>query len=80
MFLRFIPDDITFDDEPKDVASEVDLTAYKPKYFTSAAMGTSTVFLHFRKYIAGLCCCFKKRLCYLLIASLEMESIQSFNA
>uniref|UniRef100_G1RWU3 ESF1 nucleolar pre-rRNA processing protein homolog n=1 Tax=Nomascus leucogenys TaxID=61853 RepID=G1RWU3_NOMLE len=41
--LRFIPDDITFDDEPKDVASEVNLTAYKPKYFTSAAMGTSTV-------------------------------------
>nr|XP_012636289.1 ESF1 homolog [Microcebus murinus]XP_012636290.1 ESF1 homolog [Microcebus murinus] len=41
--LRFIPDDITFDDEPKEVASEVDLTAYKPKYFTSAAMGTSTV-------------------------------------
>lgn len=41
--LRFIPDDITFDDEPKDAASEVDLTAYKPKYFTSAAMGTSTV-------------------------------------
>ncbi|MEJ1278819.1 ESF1 nucleolar pre-rRNA processing protein homolog [Cricetulus griseus] len=41
--LRFIPDDTTFDDEPKDVASEVDLTAYKPKYFTSAAMGTSTV-------------------------------------
>ncbi|KAM8774410.1 ESF1 homolog [Rhynchonycteris naso] len=41
--LRFIPDDITFDDEPKDIASEVDLTAYKPKYFTSAAMGTSTV-------------------------------------
>ncbi|XP_023073606.2 ESF1 homolog isoform X2 [Piliocolobus tephrosceles] len=39
----FIPDDITFDDEPKDIASEVDLTAYKPKYFTSAAMGTSTV-------------------------------------
>lgn len=41
--LRFIPDDVTFDDEPKDIASEVDLTAYKPKYFTSAAMGTSTV-------------------------------------
>ncbi|XP_006865682.1 PREDICTED: ESF1 homolog [Chrysochloris asiatica] len=41
--LRFIPDDNTFDDEPKDVASDVDLTAYKPKYFTSAAMGTSTV-------------------------------------
>ncbi|XP_028927539.1 ESF1 homolog [Ornithorhynchus anatinus] len=41
--LRFIPDDVTFDDEPKDMASEVDITAYKPKYFTSAAMGTSTV-------------------------------------
>ncbi|XP_012864182.1 ESF1 homolog isoform X2 [Echinops telfairi] len=41
--LRFIPDDVTFDEEPTEVASEVDLTAYKPKYFTSAAMGTSTV-------------------------------------
>ncbi|XP_034965949.1 ESF1 homolog [Zootoca vivipara] len=39
--LRFIPDDVTFDDEPKDVASEVD--AYKPKYFTSAAVSTSKV-------------------------------------
>ncbi|XP_024049612.1 ESF1 homolog [Terrapene carolina triunguis] len=41
--LRFIPDDVTFDDEPKDIASEVDGAAYKPKYFTSAAMGTSKV-------------------------------------
>ncbi|XP_074065524.1 ESF1 homolog isoform X2 [Macrotis lagotis] len=41
--LRFIPDDITFDEEPKDTALEVDITTYKPKYFTSAAMGTSTV-------------------------------------
>ncbi|XP_075781743.1 ESF1 homolog [Pelodiscus sinensis] len=41
--LRFIPDGIVFDDEPKDVASEVDGAAYKPKYFTSAAMGTSKV-------------------------------------
>ncbi|XP_051831857.1 ESF1 homolog [Antechinus flavipes] len=41
--LRFIPDDITFDEEPKDIALEVDITTYKPKYFTSAAMGTSTV-------------------------------------
>ncbi|XP_030413837.1 ESF1 homolog isoform X2 [Gopherus evgoodei] len=41
--LRFIPDDVTFDDEPKDIASEVDGAAYKPKYFRSGAMGTSTV-------------------------------------
>ncbi|CAM5136190.1 unnamed protein product [Natator depressus] len=41
--LRFIPDDVTFDGEPKDIASEVDGAAYKPKYFTSAAMGTSKV-------------------------------------
>lgn len=41
--LRFIPVDTTFDDEPKDVDSEVYLTAYKPKYITSAAMGTSMV-------------------------------------
>ncbi|KYO23731.1 ESF1-like protein isoform B [Alligator mississippiensis] len=41
--LRFIPDNVTFDDEPKDVALEMDGAAYKPKYFTSAAMGTSKV-------------------------------------
>ncbi|KFO36555.1 Intermediate filament tail domain-containing protein 1 [Fukomys damarensis] len=41
--VRFIPDDITFDDEPKDVASEADLSGYKPKYFPSAAMGASVV-------------------------------------
>ncbi|XP_009868763.1 PREDICTED: ESF1 homolog [Apaloderma vittatum] len=41
--LRFIPDNVTFDDTPKDVASEVNVAAYKPKYFTSAAMGTSKV-------------------------------------
>uniref|UniRef100_A0A2D4PQ08 ESF1 RRM domain-containing protein n=1 Tax=Micrurus surinamensis TaxID=129470 RepID=A0A2D4PQ08_MICSU len=41
--LRFIPDDVTFDDEPKDMASEVDVAAYKPKYFTSAAVATSKV-------------------------------------
>lgn len=43
--LRFIPDNVTFDDKPKDVASEVNIAAYKPKYFTSAAMGTSKVSL-----------------------------------
>ncbi|XP_072713529.1 ESF1 homolog [Ciconia boyciana] len=41
--LRFIPDNITFDDKPKDVASEVNVAVYQPKYFTSAAMGTSKV-------------------------------------
>ncbi|XP_021245889.1 ESF1 homolog isoform X1 [Numida meleagris] len=41
--LRFIPDNITFDDKPRDTASEVNVSVYKPKYFTSAAMGTSKV-------------------------------------
>ncbi|KAM4680893.1 ESF1 homolog isoform 1-T1 [Amazona ochrocephala] len=41
--LRFIPDNVTFDDKPKDEASEVNVAMYKPKYFTSAAMGTSKV-------------------------------------
>lgn len=39
--LRFIPDELTFEDEPKDVAADVDLAAYKPKYFTSAALSSS---------------------------------------
>ncbi|KAM9654297.1 ESF1 homolog isoform 2-T2 [Morphnus guianensis] len=39
----FIPDNVTFDDKPKDEASEVNIAVYKPKYFTSAAMGTSKV-------------------------------------
>ncbi|XP_074891585.1 ESF1 homolog isoform X2 [Buteo buteo] len=39
----FIPDNVTFDDKPKDEASEVNVAVYKPKYFTSAAMGTSKV-------------------------------------
>ncbi|KAG5855600.1 hypothetical protein ANANG_G00050790 [Anguilla anguilla] len=41
--LRFIPDDVSFDEEPKDVAADVDLASYTPKYFTSAAMATSKV-------------------------------------
>ncbi|XP_015281492.1 PREDICTED: ESF1 homolog [Gekko japonicus] len=41
--LRFIPDDVTFDGEPKDVASETDGAPYKPKFFTSAAVATSKV-------------------------------------
>ncbi|XP_051867006.1 ESF1 homolog isoform X2 [Pristis pectinata] len=39
--LRFIPDELTFEDEPKDVAADVNLAAYKPKYFTSAALSSS---------------------------------------
>ena len=45
LLLRFIPDNVTFDDKPKDAASEVNVSVYKPKYFTSAAMGTSKVSL-----------------------------------
>ncbi|XP_078452334.1 ESF1 homolog [Lampetra planeri] len=41
--LRFIPDGMTFDDEPVDSAIEVDSESYKPKHFTSAALGMSKV-------------------------------------
>lgn len=41
--LRFIPDEVQFDDEPKDSAVDVDVSAYKPKFFTSAANVTSKV-------------------------------------
>ncbi|XP_044198247.1 ESF1 homolog isoform X1 [Thunnus albacares] len=41
--LRFIPDDVTFDEEPKDMATDVNLTAYTPKLFTSTAASTSKV-------------------------------------
>nr|DBA27089.1 TPA: hypothetical protein GDO54_011268 [Pyxicephalus adspersus] len=41
--LRFIPDDVQFDDEPKDSAVDVDISTYKPKFFTSAANVTSKV-------------------------------------
>ncbi|XP_068088564.1 ESF1 homolog isoform X2 [Hyperolius riggenbachi] len=43
--LRFIPDDVKFEDEPKDSAEDVDLSAYKPKFFTSSASVTSKVSL-----------------------------------
>ncbi|KAM8947515.1 ESF1 homolog isoform 2-T2 [Pelodytes ibericus] len=39
--LRFVPDDVQFNDEPKDSAVDVDLAAYKPKFFTTAALSTS---------------------------------------
>uniref|UniRef100_A0A671SCR5 ESF1 homolog n=1 Tax=Sinocyclocheilus anshuiensis TaxID=1608454 RepID=A0A671SCR5_9TELE len=39
----FIPDDVTFDDEPKDRATDVDYSSYKPKLFTSTATTTAKV-------------------------------------
>ncbi|XP_058496747.1 ESF1 homolog [Solea solea] len=41
--LRFIPDDVTFTDEPTDVATDVNLSTYTPKLFTSSATATSKV-------------------------------------
>ncbi|XP_014878350.1 ESF1 homolog [Poecilia latipinna] len=41
--LRFVPDDVTFDEEPRDVATDVNLTAYTPKLFTSSAAASSKV-------------------------------------
>nr|XP_046232382.1 ESF1 homolog [Scatophagus argus]XP_046232392.1 ESF1 homolog [Scatophagus argus] len=43
--LRFIPDDVTFDEEPRDEATDVNLSAYTPKLFTSSATTTSKVTL-----------------------------------
>ncbi|KAL7845459.1 hypothetical protein AOLI_G00236510 [Acnodon oligacanthus] len=43
MDLRFIPDDIMFDEEPKDRATDVDLSAYQPKLFSSTAATTAKV-------------------------------------
>uniref|UniRef100_A0A3B1JLX5 ESF1, nucleolar pre-rRNA processing protein, homolog (S. cerevisiae) n=1 Tax=Astyanax mexicanus TaxID=7994 RepID=A0A3B1JLX5_ASTMX len=39
----FIPDDVTFEDEPRDKAVEVDLSTYQPKLFTSATTTTAKV-------------------------------------
>ncbi|XP_037830935.1 ESF1 homolog isoform X2 [Kryptolebias marmoratus] len=43
--LRFIPDEVTFDEEPKDAATDVNLSAYTPKLFSSSAAATSKVTL-----------------------------------
>lgn len=40
---RFIPDSMTFEDEAKDRATDVDLSTYKPKLFTSTATTTAKV-------------------------------------
>lgn len=46
--LRFIPDDMTFDDKPKDVCRETpDLNKYKPRLFTTTALQQAKVF-HFQ--------------------------------
>ena len=42
----FIPDDVVFDEEPKEVATEVELSTYTPKLFTSSAAATSKVHTH----------------------------------
>ncbi|XP_078128769.1 LOW QUALITY PROTEIN: ESF1 homolog [Sander vitreus] len=41
--LRFIPDGVQFEEEPKDVATDVNLSDYTPKLFTSSANATSKV-------------------------------------
>lgn len=68
-YLRFIPDNVTFDDKPKDEASEVNVAAYKPKYFTSAAMGTSKVSLQ--------CFCNVFLICLVLLSVYESYYISS---
>lgn len=42
--LRFIPDDMTFDEEPKDFCNELpDLAKYKPRLFTTTALQQAKV-------------------------------------
>ncbi|KAK7930427.1 hypothetical protein WMY93_006822 [Mugilogobius chulae] len=41
--LRFIPDDVQFDEKPKDVSTDVNLTSYSPNLFTSTSSSTSKV-------------------------------------
>ncbi|XP_004085247.3 ESF1 homolog isoform X1 [Oryzias latipes] len=41
--LRFVPEDMTFDEEPRDEATHVNPSAFTPKLFTSSAAATSKV-------------------------------------
>uniref|UniRef100_A0A8C7YGK1 ESF1, nucleolar pre-rRNA processing protein, homolog (S. cerevisiae) n=1 Tax=Oryzias sinensis TaxID=183150 RepID=A0A8C7YGK1_9TELE len=41
--LRFVPEDMTFEEEPRDEATHVNLSAFTPKLFTSSAAATSKV-------------------------------------
>ncbi|XP_072315909.1 ESF1 homolog [Eucyclogobius newberryi] len=41
--LRFIPDELQFEEEPKDVSTDVNLASYNPNLFTSTAASTSKV-------------------------------------
>lgn len=51
--LRFIPDDMTFDDEPKDVCTEMpDINKYKPRLFTTTALQQAKVHLIPLMYLA----------------------------
>lgn len=43
VLIRFIPDDVVFDEEPKDAATDVNVVAYTPKLFTSSGTTTSKV-------------------------------------
>ncbi len=47
---QVIPDDVTFDDEPKEQSTDVDYSSYKPKLFTSTATTTAKV-CHAESYI-----------------------------
>ncbi|XP_033830621.1 ESF1 homolog [Periophthalmus magnuspinnatus] len=41
--LRFVPDDVSFEEEPKDVSTDVNLSSYSPKLFSSSAASSSKV-------------------------------------
>lgn len=45
--LRFIPDDMVFDDEPKEICDSVpDVSKYQPRFFTTTALQQAKVNMH----------------------------------